>query len=191
MKFKMGVLGTHAALTARLGSAADANGRVTDTETGKFMKLVGDSQYDLCAAGNPIEAVMVSLSELTQDGFSIGSVRTTGRINCICDGSQAAGTGSIAVGDYVVCGTISAKGTALPGTIPAPKVRKATVQPGVAIVSTIATADTAAAVKTQLDAVLVSVAAAQANAMFAWRVISIGVAGAVGDTCVIERVNDI
>ena len=67
-----------------------------------------------------------------------------------------------------------------------PKVCKATNQPGVAIVSTVGSADTAAAIKTQIDAVLVKVASAQANTLAAWKVVSLGNAGAVGDTCVIE-----
>jgi hypothetical protein len=41
------------------------------------------------------------------------------------DGSQAAGTGAIAIGDYVVAGAVVAKGTGLSGY---PKVRKATSQ---------------------------------------------------------------
>ena len=50
-----------------------------------------------------------------------------GMIFATADGLQAtAGTGAIAVGDYVVAGTATAKGTAL--TV-YPKVCKATVQP--------------------------------------------------------------
>jgi len=50
-------------------------------------------------------------------------------LSAICDGLQAtAGTGTIAVGDYVVCGTVVAAGTALTTTT-GPKVCKATVQP--------------------------------------------------------------
>jgi len=74
---------------------------------------------------------------------------------CTCDGIQATvGTGTIAVGDLVVAGTVVAKGTAL-GALETPKVCKATSQTPV---------------------------------MFNWRVVSLGVAGAVGDSCVIERV---
>lgn len=191
-KFKMGVKPTHPPVPTRLGSAADAAGRMTDTEMWKLLKLAGESRYDLCAAGDPIEGQMVALEAATQDGFSIGSVRTSGKMHATCDGLEATpGTGTIAVGDYVVCGTVVAKGTAISGTIPSPKVCKATNQPGVAIVSTVATADTAAAVKVALDAALVKAASANLNSIFAWRVISLGNAGAVGDSCVIERVNEV
>ena len=65
------------------------------------------------------------------------------------------------------------------------------VQPTTAIVSTVATADTAAAVKVALDAVLATVSTANRNAIYAWRVVSLGSAGtgAVGTTIVIERVS--
>lgn len=186
-KFKMGVLvPAGATVTARVGSAADAGGRVTDKEVGKFVKFAGDSQYDAVAATNPIDGVLIALEPATVDGWSIGSVMQNGRVAAICDGLEATpGTGTIAVGDYVVAGTVVAKGTAL---TTAPKVCKATYQPGTAIVSTVATADTAAAVKVALDAVLVGVASAEANTIAAWKVVSLGVAGAVGDTCIIERV---
>jgi len=188
-KFKMGVtVPAGASKTARLGSAADAGGRVTDAETGKLVKFAGDSQYDAVAAGDPIEGRMTALEPATQDGWSIGSVQTIGRMACTCDGLEATpGTGTVAVGDYVVAGTIVAKGTAL-GEIETPKVVKATYQPDEAIVSTVATADTAAAVKVALDAALVLVADAAANGLHAWRVVSVGVAGAVGDSCIIEKV---
>ena len=90
--------------------------------------------------------MFIALESATQDGWAIGSVQKDRRMSCICDGLEAtAGTGVIAVGDYVVCGTVVAAGTDLPGD--APKIVKATVQPGTAIVSTVAGADTAAAVK--------------------------------------------
>jgi hypothetical protein len=154
-KFKMGVtIGTAANVdTARVGSAADLAGRLVDNDKGKIVKLAGDSQYALAAAGDAIEGVFVALESATQDGWAIGSVRTDGRVAAICDGLQAtAGTGTIAIGDYVVCGTTVAAGTALAN---GPKVVKAT---------------------------------SQEVAPFMWRVVSLGVAGAVGDTCVIERV---
>ena len=177
-KFQMGVLPTHPPVTARLGSAATAEGRLVDEDLYKLVKLGGDSRYALCTAGDAIEGQMVALDPATQDGYAIGSVKTTGRINAICDGSQAAGTGTIAVGDFAVCGTVTAAGTALSNTatVPAPKVRKATEQPGSAIAGTFNAANVGISIK---------------NSMFAWRVIAIGDDGSVGDTCVIERVNDI
>lgn len=154
-KFKMGVLiPAGAIVTARLGSAADAGGRVTDKETGKFVKLAGDSQYDAVAVTNAIEGVQYALEPATVDGWSIGSVLKSGRVVAVCDGLQATpGTGTIAVGDLVVAGTPVAKGTAL--TEAGPRVCKAT---------------------------------AQTAAVHNWRVVSLGVAGAVADTCVIEKI---
>lgn len=154
-KFKMGTLVPAGATdTARLGSAADAAGRVTEAERYKFMGLAGDSQYDLSAVGDAIEGFMLALEPATQDGWSIGSVTKAGRVECICDGIQATpGVGVIAVGDLVVVGTPVAKGTAL--TLDGPRVVKAT---------------------------------AQTAAIHNWRVISLGVAGAVDDTCIIERI---
>jgi hypothetical protein len=140
-------------VTARVGSAANLAGRLVDDDKGKFVKLAGDSQYGLCAAGDAIEGAFIALEPATQDGWAIGSVQKDGRMNAICDGLQAtAGTGTIAIGDYVVAGTAVAAGTAL---TTAPKVCKATAQTATPMM---------------------------------WRVVSLGVAGAVGDTCVIERV---
>ena len=154
-KFKMGVtVPAAASKTSRLGSAADAGGRVTETERNKFFGLAGDSQFDLSVVGDAIEATMISLEPATQDGWSIGTVNDSGRRVCVCDGLQATpGTGTIAVGDLVVVGTPVAKATAL--TEVGPRVCKAT---------------------------------AQTAAVHNWRVLSLGVAGAVGDTCLIERV---
>ena len=140
-------------VTARVGSAADLAGRLVDNDKGKLVKLAGDSQYGLCAAGDPIEGAFIALDPATQDGWAIGSVQKDGRRAAICDGLQATvGTGTIAIGDLVVCGTVVAAGTALAN---GPQVAKAT---------------------------------AQTATPHMWRVVSLGVAGAVGDTCIIERV---
>lgn len=155
-KFKMGVtVPAGASKTARLGSAADAGGRVTGAETGKLVKLAGDSQYDAVAVTDPIQGMMTALEPATQDGWSIGSVQDAGRMACTCDGLQGTpGTGTIAVDDLVVAGTVVAKGTAL-GALETPKVCKAT---------------------------------AQTVAIHMWRVVSLGDAGAVGDSCIIEKI---
>jgi hypothetical protein len=111
-------------VTARLGAGTGTANYWTDAEVGKWAKLVADSRYDLCAAGNEIEARVNSVETATLDAYSIGGVMTEGRFAVTFDGLQATpGTGTVAVGDYVVCGTIVAKGTAL--TAPA-KVCKAT-----------------------------------------------------------------
>lgn len=157
--------------TARLGAGTGAGNNVDDKERGKFVKLVGDSRYDLCAAGDQIEAFITSVEVGTADGYSIGGIADEGKKQVTFDGLQATpGTGTVAVGDFVVAGTVVAKGTALSG--PA-KVCKATIQPG-----TTEAAD-AAAVNDHIKA-----------ARFMWRVVSLGSAGtgAVGTTGIIERV---
>lgn len=159
--------------TARLGSGSvnstPANA-YTDKEVGKFVKLSGTDAYSLCSVGNPIEAILTGVESYNADDFSMGSIAFDGRKRVLLDGSQAAGTGSIAIGDYVVCGTPVALGTALTLSTP-PKVRKATNQPGAV------PADLTAAGQQAL------------NAIYAWRLISFDSAGAVGDFGVIERVN--
>lgn len=112
-------------VTARVADGTGTANQLNDVDTGKFVKLVGDSQYGLCAVGNDIEGVLETANEMgTQDGFNIGSVRYTGRATVTLDGLQGTpGTGTIAVGDVVVAGTVVARGTAIGGY---PKVCKAT-----------------------------------------------------------------
>jgi hypothetical protein len=175
--------------SARMGANTVAiNGTFDDKEVGKAVKLVGESRYDLCAAGDPIEGFIVAMEVASLDGYAFGSVGVEGRKAVVFDGLQAtAGVGVIALGDYVVTGTAVAKGTALTADV---KVCKATDQPGVAVVSVVGAADTAAAIKTKVDLALASVAAAQKNGLHAWRVVSLGSAGtgAVGTTGIIEAV---
>lgn len=111
--------------TARLADGAGDANQLKDTEVGKFVKLIGDSQYGLCAQGNEIEGVVESANEQIADGFLLGTVRKDGRVRVTLDGLQAtAGVGVIGVGDYVVAGTLVPRGTA---QLPAyPKVCKAT-----------------------------------------------------------------
>lgn len=115
--------------TVRLGSTGAGN-QYGHEEIGKAVKLSGDSAYVLCAIGDAIEAVVSSSNypnQGTVDGFSIGGICADGYKSVTFEGSQAAGTGAIAVGDYVVCGTPVAKGTNQGGLTPM-KVRKATDQ---------------------------------------------------------------
>ena len=83
----------------------------------------------LAAAGDTIEGIISSSNypeQGTVDGFSIGGIYRTGYKEVTFDGLQATpGTGVVAIGDYVVTGTVTAKGTALPGVL---KVTKATAQ---------------------------------------------------------------
>lgn len=110
--------------TARLGAGTGAANFLADSEVGKFVKLVAESRYDLCAVGNEIEGRIEGVETGTLDNYTIGSVLRTGRLAVTFDGLQAtAGTGVIAIGDFVVTGTPVAKGTAL--TAPA-RVCKAT-----------------------------------------------------------------
>lgn len=112
--------------TVRLGTTGSQYG---NNEIGKAVKLSGDNAYVLCAAGDAIEGIVSSsnLSEQgTQDGFAIGGICGTGYKSVTFDGLQATpGTGVVAVGDYVVVGTVVAVGTALTGQL---KVTKATSQ---------------------------------------------------------------
>lgn len=111
--------------SARLADGTGVSNQLTDADVGKFVKLAGDSQYGLCAVGNEIEGVVESANEQIADGFYIGSVRKDGRVRVTLDGLQATpGTGVIAIGDYVVAGTVVARGTAQLPT--PPKVCKAT-----------------------------------------------------------------
>lgn len=157
------------AQTVRLGASAnpfDVN------DQGKFVKLAAESQYNLCAAGDPIEAICLSVDTASSGGFAIGSIVKGGVFYVIADGLQATpGTGTIAVGDYVVCGTVTALNTALAAGFP--KVCKATVQPGTT------EASAAGDVNDHLKI-----------AMNPWRVVSLGTAGtgAVGTVIAIERV---
>lgn len=111
--------------TARVADGAATN-LLADADVGKFVKLIGDSQYGLCAVGNEIEGFLASGPDnATQDGYATATVQRSGRVQVTLDGLQATpGTGVIAVGDYVVAGTVVARGTALAGAFP--KVCKAT-----------------------------------------------------------------
>lgn len=127
-KFQMKELIGTEPVTARLGSASGSANHLTDVEIGKPVKLIGDSLYNLTAVGDQIEGFITAVEGYTADDFSIGSVNSQGRKRVTLDGLQATpGTGTCAVGDYVVTGTVVAKGTAL--TV-SPKVCKATTQTG-------------------------------------------------------------
>lgn len=109
----------------RLGAGNAEADRLSTADEGKLIKLVGESRYNLCAVGDPIEGVIYSVEPATAGGFSIGGRVDEGMLYATADGIQLDGTGTIAVGDLVVCGTPVAKGT-VPTTYP--KVRKATSQ---------------------------------------------------------------
>lgn len=172
-KFQMTVVASEVApITARLGAGTGSANQVDDKEVGKAHKLGADSRYVLCVAGDPIEGFLQSVEAATLDDYSIGSIKQKGRQQVTADGLQATpGVGVIAVGDYVVAGTMVAKGTVVTAT--GQKVTKATWQPGVTETTVVGD------VNEQLKVLLAP-----------WRVVSIlgGGTGAVGDTLVIERV---
>lgn len=153
----------------RLGASADLAGNLSPKDVYKLVKFVGTDRYDLCAAGDLFDGAITSVEPATSAGWSIGGINKVDKMYVLADGLQATpGTGTIAAGDYVVAGTVTAKGTNLPSYV---KVCKATIQPG--------------AVPADLTA-----AAAQILASFrAWRVVSLGSVGtgAVGTVLVIER----
>lgn len=163
-----------APITTRLGAQ---NAPYKDTEIGKLVKMTTDSGCLLCAAGDLISGQIVAVEAATSDGYGIGTVQRRDRITAVADGLQATlGTGTLAVGDQVVCGTVVAKDTAMGGGVGLgrPRVAKATIQVGVTV-----PADLAA--QTVHNAVIAS-----GNV---WKVISLGTgAGAVDTEVVIERV---
>lgn len=97
-----------------LGAGGSQANLMTDAEVGKFVKLVGESRFDLCVVGDQIEGRITSVETSTQDGYSIGGVMDEGRFAVTFNGLQGTpGTGVAAIGSYVVTGTPIAKGTAL------------------------------------------------------------------------------
>ena len=182
-KFKMTpVVPVDECFTARLGLLSGTSNILAMVDIGKAHKLGTDSQYVPCVAGDPIEAFLVGVESAPLDGYNIGTLCDEGRKYVICDGLQAtAGTGTIAVGDYVVMGTAYTTGVAMGAAYN--KVCKATNQPG----ATVTSADNTVG---NINAAIAKVVDAQNVSKFAWRVVSLGNAGAVGDTAVIERVND-
>ncbi len=156
----------------RLGAGTGSSNNLSYLDEGKLVKLVGESRYDLCAAGDLIERVIGKIETATSGGYTIGGVHRAEKIYATADGLQAtAGTGTIAVGDWVVAGTITAKGTALTAY---PKVCKSTVQLG------------------DVPGSLTAAGAQVLASKHAWRVVSLGTAGtgAVGTTIVIELVGE-
>lgn len=165
-------------MTVRLGSAIAVGGQpgtggsmTPGVDVGKLVKLVGESQYDLCASGDCIEGVITSVEQATAGGWTVGGVIEEEEIFVTANGLQATeGTGAIAIGDYVVAGTQDAKGVVM--TTNYPKVVKSTVQLGVA------------------PATLAEAGLQSKLSLFAWRVVSLGTVGtgAPGTTIVVSRI---
>lgn len=114
--------------TVRLGTTTNKYGY---NENGKALKLTAESRYELAAAGDPIEGYQQSSNfpeQGTVEGYAIGGMVSTGYKEVTFDGLQATpGTGVVAIGDFVLTGTVVAFGTALAGPL---KVTKATSQSG-------------------------------------------------------------
>lgn len=103
-----------AAKTVRLGAGNTTNDNLSDLEVGKIVSLVGESRYNLAAVGTEIEGIISSIDGGTSGGFTIGGIYSAGRAYAVADGLQGTpGTGTLAIGNVVVAGTITAKGTAL------------------------------------------------------------------------------
>lgn len=114
------------AVTVRLGAGNSAVNNFKQQDTGKIVKLAGESQFDLAAVGDEIEGFVSSVEAATQNGWSIGGVQSVGMMWVTADGLQGTpGTGAIAVGDYVLAGTATPLNTALTAYA---KVVKATTQ---------------------------------------------------------------
>ncbi len=127
-KFMMGELVGVEPVTARLGAGTGAANNLTTAELGKPVNLVGESRYNLAAVTTAIEGFITAVESATLDGYTIGSIQEDGYKAVTFDGLQGTpGTGTVAIGDYVVAGTAVAKDTAL--SAPA-KVCKATTQTG-------------------------------------------------------------
>lgn len=111
--------------TARVADDSVGAQPLNDSDVGKFLKLKFSSQYGLCAVGDEIEGILeTGPDNALHNGFPLATVRKNGRVKVMLDGLQGTpGTGVIAVGDYVVAGTVTARGTVLPAQ---PKVCKAT-----------------------------------------------------------------
>lgn len=91
--------------------SAPANTAPTRAEIGKPVKLSGPDTYTLCAAGDPIEALIASdLSSLT--GATRGGKLLVGIVKKGIFKAKAGGV--LAIGDYVVSDAVPALGTVLP-----------------------------------------------------------------------------
>lgn len=145
----------HYLIGAALGTSAGA--KLTSLDEGKLVKLSTtlSSTYVLCASGNDIEGQLVAVEPHTvNDGYGFGTVQQRGNI------VVTIGAGTLAQGDYVVCGAISAVGTAIPAIT------------------------TGAQTNAKAPNVI-----AGAGVVFKWRICSLlGGAGTVGTNVLIERV---
>lgn len=115
MKFRFEeTIHSHNIYTARLGTKAAP---LVKADIGKAVKLIGDSQYDLCEAGDAVQAFVTSV-EVDQgkiDGYHIGGTCSVGLKNATVVGA------ALAVDDYVTAAAQPAKGTKLAAPMPVTK----------------------------------------------------------------------
>ncbi len=84
--------------------------KFADADRGKPVKLSTANNYVLCAQGDAIEGIVVSISpETVNGGYSFGSIQTEGRIYAKVGASQ---TGALTIGEFAVAETPTALGTA-------------------------------------------------------------------------------
>ena len=143
----------HYIIPAALG--VNAAGKLTSLDHSKIVKLLAAGSYGLAASGDDIEGQLVSVEDYTvNDGFGRGAINQRSPMVVTVEG------GTLAVGDYVTCGTVVAVGTA------------------------ITAATTGGQTNVKAPKVL-----AGAGTIFRWRVCSkLGGAGTVGTLVLIERV---
>ena len=100
-------------ITARLGGNTSGT-RMNDKDVGKPVKLSGDSAFGLCSAADMIEGLVTSVETGIYDSYVLGGVVRSGFAYATARGLQATeGTGTLAVGDYVLAGTQTAVQTAM------------------------------------------------------------------------------
>jgi len=92
---------------------AKVKGALTDADVGKAVKLSTDTTdtYELCAAGDQIDAFIVGLEPATADGLFLCTLTEGKRVRCQMSGAAN-------VGDLVAAGTQAAPGTAEANGLP-------------------------------------------------------------------------
>ena len=106
------------AITARVGDGPTTQNPLTLADKGKFVKLVGDSQYGLCAEGNEIEGVLQTFDfPNPADGFTLGGVMRH-QVSNVPRRLKVVFGEVLNVGDKVVVGAVAARGTAMPAGVP-------------------------------------------------------------------------
>lgn len=94
-------------ISAALGASSGA--KLVENDIGKPVKLSTANNYIVCSADDEIEGFVKALESFTvNDGFSFGSVLRDTRVTAKVDAAQS---GTLTVGEYVVAGTSSALGT--------------------------------------------------------------------------------